>query len=65
MGDMVKKDRQSIPEIFQGMITPEEKIKRVTVKTTVQTDQSIHKVWHTSDGKNEAIFKHTTPAKKK
>lgn len=60
MGDMIKKGGQSVPEILQSMIKPTETIKRITIKTTVQTDEATHNVWQTTNGKGgAAIFTNT------
>lgn len=49
MGDIIKKRNQTVPEILQNMIKPTETINRVTVRTTVQTDEAKHNIWQTSD----------------
>jgi hypothetical protein len=60
MGNIIKKGGQSVSEILKGMVKPTETINRITVKTTVQTDEAIHNVWQTTNKYgNTAIFNNT------
>ncbi len=64
MGDMIKKGGQPVSEILQSMIKPAETINRITVKTTVQTDESTHNIWQTKDKYgNTATFTNTKKKK--
>lgn len=64
MGNMIKKGSNSVNTILQQMINPTETVNRVTVKTTVKTDEATHTIWETRNKYgNTATFTETKKRK--